>query len=152
MFGLHWIFGSVYLPLRRLWTDETDASYVYFLLTMVPLMLIPGLIALIHGVRLFREMSESSLRALVGLAAFIVAILLFVGLNHVIPTSFSDRLMSLTFFFVSCLAVIPAYLLVVRWLLWHLADGAELGSPVLSRGVLMLMALQLWMVLTTAFS
>ena len=151
LLGLWWTCAAIFPPVSRLWLDNIDTFDVIFVLTIVPLMTIPGILALFHGVCLFREMSESSLKWVVGVGALFLAFFLSSRLSLLLPTLLPERLLESTLLFVSSLVVIPVYFLVVRFLLRHLTNGAPSTAALLSRTVVMLMAWQLWLLLSAYF-
>ena len=151
LLGLWWICAATFPTVSRLWRDDNATLDVIFVLTVVPLMTIPGILALFHGLRLFRQMSESSLKWVVGVGALFLAFFLSSRLSLLFPTLLPGRLLESTLLFVSSLVVIPVYLLVVRFLLRHLTDGTPPTAALLSRTVVMLMAWQLWFLLSRYF-
>jgi hypothetical protein len=149
--GLWWTCVAIYPGVFRLWRDDIDTFGVIFVLATVPLMTIPGILALFYGVRLFREMSESLLKWVVGLGAVFLAFFLSSRLSLLFPTLLPEGLLRATLLFVSSLAVIPVYFLVVRFLIRQLTNGASPASALLSRSVVILMAWQLWLLLLAYF-
>ena len=62
LIGLWWTGAVIFIPVRRLWLEDVGPTDVLFLLTVVPMMAIPGVLSLIFGIRLFRKMCEVSLK------------------------------------------------------------------------------------------
>ena len=151
LLGLCWTCAVVFPLVSRFWLDDIDTFDVIFVLTIVPLMTIPGILVLFHGLRLFREMSESSLKWVVGVSALILSFFFSSRLSLLFPTLLPQRLLGSTLLFVSCLVVIPVYFLVIRLLLRHLTNGAPPTTALLSRAVVTLMAWQLWLLLSAFF-
>ena len=76
LLGLWWTWNTVVSPFRKISTEGFDTSNIIFLLTIVPLMAIPGVIAIIFGARLFREFGELSLKWVIGVFAVFLAFFL----------------------------------------------------------------------------
>jgi hypothetical protein len=151
LIGLWWTCAVIFIPVSRLWLEDVGPSDVLFLLTVVPMMAIPGILALIFGIRLFRKMCEVSLNGVVGLVAVFVVFCLSSRLSPVFPTILPKRLLETTLLFVFSLAVIPGYFFVVRFLIKHFTNRAPRGVASLRRAALILMSLQLWQLLTAYF-
>lgn len=138
-------------PVTRIWADDFESFDIVFLLTIVPLMAIPGVLAVIFGVRLFREMRESSLKWVIGAVAVFFAFFLYSRMSAVLPSIVPDGLQSSAFLLVASLIAIVAYLFVVRLLLRHFTREDRRLSSLLSRGVVILMAWQVWLLLSEIF-
>jgi hypothetical protein len=155
IFGLWWTCEIAYPLIRKLFHNEIKISNVIFMLTIMPLMISPGILALFFGVRLFRKMSESALKWVVGVVAVLLAIFLAFFLSSQLsqnfPSVLPEKLWESTLLFMSSLFAIFAYLFIVRFLLQHLSNESRSAISLLSRGVVILMAWQLWMLLLKFF-
>lgn len=145
--GLWW---TCFVGLRLLignWPEDVETYEILFLSGLTLLMAIPGVIALIFGVRLFLKMSESSLRWVVGVGAGLVVLMLASRLSLVFSRIIPDKLLGNAMLFISSLMVIPVYLYVVRSLLRRLTQKNVGILALLSNGILALMAFQVWLIL-----
>ena len=148
LLGLWWTLTAVFPPIRRAWSDGFETGNIVFLLTIGPMMAIPGVLAVVYGVRLFCEMREASLKWVVGVAAVFFTFFLSSRLSAVFPEFLSEELRRGVFLFVSSILAIVAYLLAVRLLLRHFTQKENSFASLVSRGTLILLAWQLWMLLT----
>lgn len=134
-----------------IWSDGFETLDAVFLLTIVPLMAIPGILAVVFGVRLFHEMRESYLKWVVGVFAVFFAYFLSLRTSEAFPAILPDELQSSIFLFVASLIAVVGYLIVLRLLLRHFTDEDRGVRSLLSRGVLILMAWQIWLLLSQIF-
>ena len=141
----------VYSPIRRIWSEEFETRDIVFLLTLDPLMATPGILGVVFGVRLFRKMSESSLKWVVGVFAIFFAFLLSSLMPGAFPDLLPESLQRSVFLFVASLVAIVAYLFAVRFLLRHFTQEDRSLRTLLSRVVLILMAWQVWQLLSEIF-
>lgn len=151
LLGLWWVWSLVYPFVRGIFTEDRETSDFVFIFTIVPLMAIPGVLAVVFGVRLFSAMSDSSLKWVVGVFATFGAFWLSSRFSAGFPGLLPERLQQTAFLFMSSLVAIPAYLFVVRLLFRHITKQDKTCTSLLSRGVLILMAWQLWLLLTSIF-
>ena len=114
-------------------------------------MAIPGILAVVFGVRLFREMRESFLKWIIGVFAAFFAFFLSSRTSEAFPSILPDGLQRSVFLFVASLIAVFAYLFVVRLSLRHFTQENHRMSSLLSRGVIILMALQVWHLLFGIF-
>lgn len=149
--GVWWLCSAVYPLARRLSLNGVDGFDVGFLLVPLLLMPIPGLLLVVSGANLFRKMSPSSLKWIVGVFCVFIAFYLARYLAAAFPVLLPVRLRESTLLFISNFFAIPAYILVVRWLLRHLTNEAPPCHALLSRWVLMVMAWQLMLGMTETF-
>ena len=139
------------LPVKGIWSEDLKASKIVFLLTIVPLMATPGILALVFGLRLFREMRESSLKWVIGVFAVFTAFYLSAQASKLLPPLLPEELQRSACLFVASLIAMVAYLFSVRRLLRHLTDEDHSLRSLVSRGVSMLMAFQVCLLLSKAF-
>lgn len=151
LLGAWWTWSAVVPPLTRIWAEGFEAFDILFLLTMVPLMAIPGILAVVFGVRLFREMRVSSVKWVIGVFAVFFAFFVSLRASEAVPSFLPVGLQSSSFLFAASLIAIGAYLFVVRILLRHFTQKDHQMRSLLSRGVLILMAWQVWLLLSEVF-
>lgn len=71
---------------------EFEKGDLVLLVPMVPLLTIPGILAMVFGVRLFREMRESSLRWVIGVWTVLLTLFISSQLSAVLPDMLPERL------------------------------------------------------------
>lgn len=147
--GACWTCSAVIPPLTKLWSDEPIG--LLFLLTMVPLLASPGILAVVFGIRLFREMRESSLRWVIGLFFTLFAFFLSSQTSELFPHLLPDGLQFSVFLFSYSLVAIYAYIFVIRLLLRYFTTEDRTLRSLLSRDLIILMAWQVWLLLSQFF-
>jgi len=148
LLGLWWTLTAVFPLIRMACSDGFETGNIVFLLTIGTMMAIPGVLAVVYGVRLFREMREASLKWVIGVSAVFFAFFLSSRLSAVFPEFLSEELRRGVFLFVASMLAIVAYLLAVRLLLRHFTQKEHSLTSLVSRGPLILLAWQLWSLLT----
>lgn len=151
LLGFWWTWNSVVSPIRKISSEGFDAGNIVFLLTIVPLMATPGILAVVFGLRLFREMRESTLKWVIGVFAVFFAFFLSSQASDHLPSLLPEGLQRSVFLFVASLVAIVAYLFSVRLLLRHFTNVDHSLRSLFSRGLLTLMALQIWLLLSEVF-
>lgn len=151
LLGVLWTASAVFPLIRKSWMGEFATGDLVFLLLMVPWLTIPGILAMVFGVRLFREMRESHLKWAIGPFAVLSAFFISSQLSAVLPDILPERLQKSVLLFASSIFSMMAYLFLVRWLLRHLTQENRSLRSLMGRGGLMLIAWQLWVLLSHAF-
>jgi len=144
LLGVGWLLISI-PPIFRI---ASQGGLYLFNLTFLPLMAIPGVIAIYYGLRLYREMSESSLKMIIGNVAFIAAVSGSHHLSARFHSSLSVEIQSSLSLFLGSLIATGAYLLITRMLLGILGGVQRSLRDLLRPGVLILLAWLLWNVLS----
>ncbi len=150
LLGICWIGMVIYPIWKQLGGNERQFDYL-FTLTIIPMMLIPGVLALIFGIRLFRSMSIEALKWVVGIFVTFGAFYLSSTLQGILPSILPDRIASNAFLFASGLIALPFYLYVLRFILPHVDSSEDCSSASIGKGVLVLLAWILWMLLSAIF-
>ncbi len=151
LLGAWWTWTVVVPPITRIWSGGRESFDIVFLLTIVPLMAIPGVLAAVFGVRLFQEMRESFLKWVVGVFAVFFAFFLSSRASEAFPSFLPDRLEGSAYLFVASLIAVVSYLFSLRFLIRHLTQEDRLFSSLLGRSALVLMAWQVWLLLSRIF-
>ncbi len=151
LLGIWWTLPLIVSQISWIWSCGFETWDIVFLLTIFPLMVSPGALAIVFGVRLFLEMSESSLKWVIGVFAVLFALFLSTRMSAALPGLLPEGLQRSVFLFVASLVAIFAYLLTVRLLLRYFTQENRSLRSLLSRGVLILMAWQLWHLLSKVF-
>ena len=151
LFGVGWICRVTYPVVSGFWANDGDPPGVPFLFFVVPLMVAPGLLAVVFGVRFFKEFSESSVRFILGVFAFLLTFWLSSTLSTACSELLPEDVARFTFLFVSSLIVIPFYLFTVQWVLRYFTKTERTLLSLLSQWVVFLMACQLWLLLSSLF-
>jgi hypothetical protein len=150
--GVCWILGVAVPPITRIISDGSDASSIPFPLMMVPLMAIPGVLAVVFGVRLFQEMQESSLKWVVGVFSVFFAFFLSSSAEDAFPPVLPGRVEHSAYLLAASLIAVFAYLAVLRLLVRYFTGEDRRFSSFLGRGALALMAWQVWILLSGIFA
>ncbi len=148
--GLAWMCIALMPLLNRMWDNDFQISDILFWLTMVPMM-IPAVIAVVYGARLFMKFREDSLRWVIGVFAVVLTFLMSSQLSEVSPSFLPESLQESLILFASSIAATMFYLHVVRYLTALLTQESRACRYFLSRGVSLLMAWQVWMILSQVF-
>jgi hypothetical protein len=72
--GAVWVAMVIIPPVVKYFSNQEDNFTLLFLLTMIPLLTIPGFICLWFGTKLFKKRTEESLRAIVGTSVFLLIV------------------------------------------------------------------------------
>ncbi|MBN2211337.1 MAG: hypothetical protein JW709_08070 [Sedimentisphaerales bacterium] len=146
LLGGWWLWGSLVGPVYRFIMEEKEAFDYWFMLTMIPLMSSPGVIAVYFGAKLVRTPNERNIKWTVGAGVVFLAFLISALLDWLTPVLNSvSRSHSVTFL-IATMIVIPLYIIVCRWVMK--AEGMAVGhySHYLSKGIVFIVALQFWMI------
>ncbi|MEY3895751.1 MAG: hypothetical protein RLZZ214_1271 [Verrucomicrobiota bacterium] len=146
--GVCWLWGVLVPTFQRFIAGGRDSLDFIFLFAVVPLVAIPGVLAVVFGIKLYRAVNLVSLKWIMGVLAFCGTLWISSGLSSLCGDLISKRVQTGIFLLVGIFVVVPIYLFVVG----HLSRMLGLGKPkvgdLLGRGVLALIAWQLWTVLS----
>lgn len=149
-FGFYWVWGTLAPPIRSVWLDGFMMADFIFFLTIVPMMAIPGIIAIFLGLRLFQEMEEKTVKWLTGVAvAFWHSTSLVFQPIYCQTICLKGFLIILSFFMYSC--SYPALPYNGTKILKHLSYEVPSFTSLLNKNIFILLALQIWMILFNAF-
>lgn len=149
--GIYWIWSCFYPPTRRAVTEGDLLGNAWFLLSVVPLMSLPGFLAIYWGIRLFQSYSHQAIKSLVG--TFLVFTVLFLAgrLSYYFPEQLVENGFSFLPVFVFSCGAVPVYCLTSRRLIQYIS-GENLSTPdLLNKGVFILLAWLLWITLFSIF-
>lgn len=148
LLGLLWFMGAVVYPASQILSGTKESPGIVMILTLLPLMGLPAFLLIYLGASLFREMTEESLKWVVGTLAVFGAVSISARLQLAFPALLPTRVeLSLGMFLGACVAV-WLYLLVVRRLLPILGGEKKSMRSFLGRGILVLLAWLLWFFLS----
>ncbi|MEO5914587.1 MAG: hypothetical protein ABIS50_10170 [Luteolibacter sp.] len=145
LLSIAWIWGAA-APIRYFLVGDREVSV--FILAVVPLLILPGALGIFFGIGLYREMSEEAVKGIVGLAAVLGALKISTTLTAVFPRLLPDKVAMPLYLLVGTLIVIPTYVWLVGKLLEMSGHGKPRLSDLLGRGALLLVAWQLFLVLS----
>lgn len=151
LFGFWWIWFWTLPVVHELWIADNKAGDIFFFLPFHLSMAIPGVLALIFGIRLFITMSVSSLKWIVGLFAVFGTTLFTSQLLVMFPELLPELVSGPFFLFLSSLIAMPVYLLVTKKLIRHLTEQDPSYLSLIGQGYLVLMAWLLWLLLSSVF-
>ena len=151
-FGVYWLWGALGSPVQRFITVGREPFDFMFLFGIAPLISIPGVLAVVFGIKLYyRNTSLASLKLVMGVFAFCGALWISSGLSSLCGDFISKKIQPGIFFLVGIFVVVPIYLFVVGQMARMLGMGRLKAADLLERGVLALIAWQLWLVLSAVF-
>jgi len=136
VFGLYWVVK--FLPSTGKVFEADGWGGHLFALLFCGFLLGPGVVLMVSGVRLFREFRESSLKWIVGIAAFVVCLMVFARMSRLSLLEW-DPLKSFSLF-LFLVASFLVYLFAVRALLRQFTEQEVALSSLVNRGVLILLA------------
>ena len=141
VWATYWVLSSA---VRKFWREGFEMEDV-LLLPVFAAAAIPGVLAIVSGIRLFQSMHEESLRWVMRIFAVISAIILYSLCSMCVsPLMIAMDLRIASCLFLSCLAVIPLHVLTLRFLLRHLTGTSPPTPFLVSRGLVMLTAWMLY--------
>ena len=151
LFGVGWCWYVIYSPLRHFLAHDREASDYFIILTIVPLMVIPGALAIGAGIRLYRSMDVGALKCVLGTFAFLGALAVSRALTFAFPHRLAEQTERMLALLLGTLVVVPLYLAVVRELLLMFGQRKPRIAELLGRGTLGIIAWQVWLLLNGVF-
>ncbi len=151
LFGAWWTWSSVVPPVIGIFSDDRDSSDIFFLLTIVPMMAIPGVLAIIFGIRLIREMKESSLKWVIGVFAVYFTFFLTHHASNLFPSLLPEIVQRSAYLFVASFIAIGTYLFAIQLLIRLLIQEKRTFKSLIGRGTLLLVAYLIWNLLSDLF-
>lgn len=150
LFGLWWLWTTTYPQLQCLWSGEREIHYS-FTFIIIPIMSIPGILATVFGIRLFQAMSITSLKWVIAPFAIYGALWLSSTFSDIFPDLLQKQTAFSTSLFAASLIMLLAYLAIIRFITPYLGVDKPSFSSLIGRGLLILMAWQIWMLLSSIF-
>jgi hypothetical protein len=144
-FGIYWVWSCLFPPLRDLFFSDDILMDVSFLLTIVPLMALPGILAVVFGLRLFNEYTTTTLKWLIGVFYGYLAFHLSARLDYYLDDSALHTVMSNTAMIGFTILAVVLYVFSTRFLAKKIS-GEIIPYPfLLSRGIFLLIAWMIWL-------
>ena len=142
-----WVVGALW-PLVRVVSGAKELENGWFMFLMVPLLAIPGALAVIAGYLFLREVNLPNLKAVVGLFAALGGLVVYSRLAEHFHEHglWHERIDVSAFFLIGIVIGVLIYLLGMRWLVPAMGMKWAGCRSVLNKGVFLLMAWQLWQV------
>lgn len=151
VFGLWWIWTVLSPSISNLRSGDQGGSPSFLSFTMGSLMATPGLIATVFGFYLYRQFDLTSLKWIVGIFAAFCTLWITSRLEHFFPELLPEGVLWIVFLMIGTAVAIPAYLFILWFLLPHLNVKRPPISILIGRGILILLAWQLWLLLSSLF-
>ena len=148
IFGLWWLWITTYPACQRLWNGEREIDDYLFILIFIPIISIPGILTTVFGIRLFREMSITSLKWIITTFAILGALYLSSIFLTIFPDLLPERVALNAFLFVASLIMTLAYLATLWFIIPYLGIDRPNFSSLIGKGVLILMVWLLWMLIS----
>lgn len=143
------IFGAGVIPvIIHFISSEKELFDYLFPLMAVTLFGTLGIVTARAGYQLFRELSEDSLKSVVGIFMLIGALWISPRILSAFAIELPERIKDGPCMSLGMLIVVPLYLFVVSRLLPFLGGEKKSMRDLLGRGILTLMAWLLWMILS----
>lgn len=148
--GLWWTVAVVVAAVGGASSAESGTAHSFTWIFEL-LSVLPGVLAIVFGVRLFRTMRESSLRWVLGTLAVVSGILLASSLSASLPPWLPKPVQDMALIFIASLTALGVYLVVLRSLLRHHGQDTVALRSLLGRGQLKMLALLVWLILQLCF-
>jgi len=149
--GVSWLWSVLTPTIRQLFTREQQTTDYLFFWIIVPLMAIPGALAVAFGIELFRKKSTTALKWVVGLSAAFGTLWIDTRLSLLFADSVPEKIQSSLFMLLGTVVALPAYLIVVRALFPIIEAERPRVVDLIGKGVLALVAWQLWFLMNALF-
>lgn len=151
LLGAAWAVLIVFKPVQSVFLEGRHWLDVTYLLTLLPI-LIPGLLFSIFGFSLSKGFSLRSLKWITGTAVGVGVLLLSSTLAISLPDTVPETEAGFILIFLCTLAALPLYIYVVRTVCRLLEEEVPSRMAFVSRGVVLLLCWQLWILLFSVFS
>jgi hypothetical protein len=154
LFGA-WITWEIVHPVvRRLilageWQSDRLSSLSFLL--VLPAMLLPGLVLSVSGTRLYRALDVRSLKWVFGAVAVLGAAWLASVPSDLFPGVLPERIETTTYLLLSSLVALAAYIAALCGILRYFQLAIPNTEPLVGRLPLILIALQIWVLLSGIF-
>lgn len=145
------LLGTVVASLLLNLSQGEDLLSTLAKLPYLLLICLPGVVLLLCGVQLYREMSVEAFKWVLGFLVLSGMIMLASLPFDFRPEILPERLYENASFFIFCCLSVMIYLCLLRWGLPHLDPHATAAQASLGKGVLVLLAVLLWMLLSEIF-
>lgn len=109
LFGILWIGSVLVQPAVRVLTEKKELSDYIFVLTMLPVLSLPGVFAAYFGFRLMRETAPRNIKGLVGCFAVFAVFWLSSRLDQLFCAHVHETLGTTLFTFLTTIVIIPLY-------------------------------------------
>ena len=149
--GLWWLWVVLPSPIHQLVVGKRELSDWIFVCAILPMMAIPGALALVFGFKLWRTVSLVFLKRVIAVFACFGAIWIWSKLSSSFGEFLPRQIKNGIFVLIAIFVGVPAYLAVVARLSRKLGLGNPKAADLLGRGILTLAALQLWLLLSALF-
>jgi hypothetical protein len=151
IFGLCWLWQVVVCPTFRFAAQGKSPSQYLFYVPMFLLVGMPSVLCSYFGFKLFREMSETNLRWVLGTFAVVAAFWIAARFSAVYPSLLPESLLHSVGLTLGILIALPAYLFLLRVLLPMLGRPRCRAMDFVGRGILLVLAWDLWLLLEKLF-
>lgn len=147
-----WLICVYTLPqLGSAWTEGLNSDEILITLLFFLITSSPAILFLYFGVRLVRQMSEPSLKYILGGFSVSLTLFLYLKIQQISPQSFNKNLIDSILLFLSLFMAIIIYVSLARLLLRHLTKQTHTTASLVSTWALLLMVFLLWKIGFTVF-
>jgi hypothetical protein len=145
------LWAATAFPLARETVRLGDRSWYFLFLAAIPAMSLPGILLMVFGYRLFRELSETSLKWVLGTCAVVSTIWIAAESTPMFPALLPERLLRDAGLTLGLLVGIPGYAFGMRALL-SLIGGPRRGAlDFVGSRIVFVLAWQLFFILSHLF-
>ncbi len=148
LIGGGWLSFSIIIPVYELIINFNPGDLIV-MFVFLPLVSLPGAIALYYGVRLLKEKNEFNIKRTVGTLIFCIAFMIYLVIGTHIEKMVQEqglsflRIYHVLFVFMFSLTVIPVYVFISRYVL--IKEGfSPKRNEYVSKGMLMIVSTVIW--------
>ena len=150
--GVSWI-TTVISPFFARSTDrDTGVGFYSFLLSSLPLMVVPGVIAVVSGVVLYRKQCITSTKWVVGVYGIFLALFISSLLSDFFPDMLPERISLSAFLFLGMLCAMFVYAKSIPLILRLVGSSQPHRTSEVSQTALVFVAFQLWILVSDLFT
>jgi hypothetical protein len=142
--GCWWSFMVLLQPLKRIWTEGFSDALPWFGLFIIPMMIIPGAMALFSGIGLLKEVTKEGIKGSVGALSIFGVFWSAVYVEKFLLPENSNMLSLL----IALAIVIPLYVYISKRL--YNSEQLEVSGrdEFIGKGILTLVAWMIWLSLS----
>jgi len=141
--GCWWTFAAFVAPIWRMFTEEVEWSDWLFAVTILPMMAIPGALAVFYGTRLLKVKSKENIKRSVGALSLLSVFLLAGGIRSLLPDEYEGMLPVP----IATLLVIPIYVALSKYAIQASIQEAIRYKDLIGKGILLILSFQIYFVL-----
>jgi len=150
--GVVWLWSVLVVPIIRHWSEDPATRSYGFLFIILPMMSLPGILAVYFGVRLLNQSNEKNIRGAVGILMVLLTLRLSPLIQALFPRGADEESVRGVSFLVGTVIAVMLYLVLAKWVLRVTGFPVAGIREVISRVPLLLIAWQIWSVGSRLFA